>query len=81
MKNDLCIREVENGYITERKEDDKAGRSELVESVFQVHEEDPDSLTAFQEMLYEIILYFRMIGSKHDSRRLRVEIIDQHKEQ
>ena len=78
MNRELRIREVENGYVVEWEEDDEDGKeigaTITKQMAYQVREEDTDALQAFQDMLWEIISYFGLIGSKHDSRRLRVEI-------
>jgi hypothetical protein len=75
MNRELRIREVENGYVLEYEEEDMEGNFKLIEKIYQVREEDPDKLMAFQDMLWEIISYFGLTGSKHDPRRLRVEIL------
>jgi len=78
MNRELRIREVENGYVLEYEEEteDMDGMPELIEMVYQVKEEDPDKLTAFKDMLWEVISQFGLTGSKHDPTRLRVEIVD-----
>ena len=78
MNRELRIREVENGYVVEGEEDDEDGKeigaTITKQMAYQVREEDTEALQAFQDMLWEVIDYFGLTGSKHDPRRLSVWI-------
>ena len=69
-KWELTIRRVENGYILFRPEEK--------ETVLEFTENVEDDLEVHQFLLYEVLECFGAMGSKHDKRRICVEIKNQN---
>jgi len=68
---ELRIRPAQNGWIVRETDDDDL---DGVESVFEIPDSEHGDLEAMQGLLYHIIETFGLIGSKHDKKRLRVDI-------
>lgn len=73
------ISKVYNGYIVEYHGGEDLEPEPI--SVYQQRDDDLDGLEAVQDMLYEIMGHFGLSGSKHDPRRLVIEIRDQRPEE
>ena len=64
-----------NGFIIRHYEEIEPNRYRKVETV--VEEKDSvegNDCEAIQHMLYEVLDYFGLSGSKHDKERVRIEI-------
>ena len=65
---ELKIRSISNGYILFiPKEDEHTTDREVV-----IEEDESDGLEAQESLLWAIMEYFNIGGSKHDKERLRV---------
>jgi len=76
----LEIRKAENGFVVkwwEELENDKW--NELVR-VFEETGEDEDELDAAEALLYFVLEHFDLRGSKHDQRRITIDITDKREE-
>ena len=69
----LVIRKVSNGYILSGR----FGDSDMTQEVVI---DDKDELKAMQNVLFEVMEYFGVYGSKHDRERLYVEVREQKDE-
>jgi len=69
----LVIRKVSNGYILAGK----FGNSDMTGEMVI---DDKDELKAMQNVLFEVMEYFGVYGSKHDEERLYVEVRKQEDE-
>jgi hypothetical protein len=67
---ELIIKRVENGYISSF-EDEQLGE---VFDVFEECETEWGDIECFQRLLWHVAEYYGMIGSKHDTRRIRITI-------
>jgi hypothetical protein len=65
---------ADNGFVLVTEESDNEGRTRLSQQVFEVGESESGTLEAMRSLLYAVIEYFGLFGSKHDKYRLRVII-------
>jgi len=77
MAWEIKIKKVSNGYqvLIPAEDEDHIP----TETVIEIPDTEFGELEAMQTLLYEVIEYFGVIGSKHDKKRLRVNIEDQRK--
>lgn len=62
---ELTIKRIENGYLLEWFEED-------VRKLQVIQEDETDSLSEHEQLLWSIMEHFNFIGSKHDPERIRV---------
>ena len=67
----LIIKKVGNGYILRGHFGDSDFETEVVHEVMEGEDAEIDTM---ELVLWDVIEYFGMCGSKHDKRRLRVRI-------
>lgn len=67
---DLKITKADNGFGLRWEEEDEDGRPCLHEEVIQ--DDDMDDLKSGQELLWHVINYFSLGGSRHDKERLHI---------
>jgi len=73
----LTIEAVANGYIitgSDKIEGGEGAEKTVVEIDEDIMDEHESETKATQKLLYVIMEYFGLCGSKHDSHRVRVEI-------
>ncbi len=72
----LTIEKVTNGYIVSHPDEFDDGVKVEFRDVIEEPEEEWGELAAGLHLLYFVMDYFGLIGSKHDAKRLRVEIVE-----
>lgn len=70
MEYEIGIERVNNGFIVSWLEDGEA------KSLVFEDDEILGELFAMQNALYQVIEHFGLFGSKHDDRRLRVDVVE-----
>ena len=69
----LTITKAENGYVLSHQEDPTEG-SELVTRYTVVEEKAESSeVICTRDLLWEVVDYFNLAGSKHDTERISIE--------
>ena len=68
----IDIKRVEGGFILDRFEGE-----DLIQSVVGEPDTDTGSLEAMRDVLYLVVEYFGLQGSKHDKHRIKIEIEEQ----
>ena len=62
----LRIERVDNGYQLIDDDDEEHTRKQVIQ------EDEEDELCAIEELLWQIIEWAGMVGSKHDKERIRI---------
>ena len=68
----ITITYASNGFIITEVELDSEGDDFISTTLYE--QADDDGLSAVQTMLYDILEWSGHLGSKHDKRRIRIEI-------
>ena len=63
----LIIERTENGYILTTPENGEEPEKKIV-----IQQDEEDELKAHELLLWEVLEYFGVYGSKHDPERLRI---------
>lgn len=73
---DLRIIKGDNGFRCNWLEDlDEGGDdARICETVFEEEESEHGEIEAFARLLWFVTEHFGMVGSKHDEKRIRIEI-------
>ena len=71
----LSIEQAENGFLLEG---DFKKDGSISKMVFEEDEDKFGGINALQKVLWEVIEYFRLVGSKYDKKRLEVIINEQN---
>ena len=72
MSYNINVEKVQNGYLLSWKEEyNDTGKEFTVSEVIQ--DDDADELKSGEELLWRLMEYFGLRGSKHDSERLSIE--------
>lgn len=72
----LTIEKVVNGYIVTHPDELEDGVEVEYRDVIEDRDTDDGELEAGLDLLYFVMEYFGLIGSKHDKKRLRAEIVE-----
>ncbi len=72
------IKRAENGFVVKWYEELEDDRWDEKNQIFE--ELDSDGLDAAKALLHFVMEHFDIHGSKHDVRRLEVEIVNQKEE-
>ena len=70
----LTIERVENGFVLEGDFKQDGGSYHMV---FEEYDNEFGEIEAMQKVLFEVIEYFGLVGSKHDKKRIKVVIDEQ----
>jgi len=68
------IRKVENGFILSYLEEIEEGYFKKTETLFEEKSNNEDWKDSMSEVFYEVMKYFGEFNSKHDKRRLNIEV-------
>jgi predicted small metal-binding protein len=73
---DLRILKGDNGFRCNWLEDldEEQSEARIMETVFEEAESEHGEIEAFQRLLWFVTEHFGMVGSKHDAKRIRIEI-------
>jgi hypothetical protein len=71
---DIHIIRSDNGYRCNWIEEVDEDHERIMEMVFEEEGSEHGEIEAFQRLLWFITEHFGMVGSKHDEKRIRVEI-------
>lgn len=74
----LTIIRAQNGFILRSQEEIEDGRYRQNDIIVEETEVQGGDVEAVQQMLYEVLNYFGLGGSKHDKERIRIEIEKQN---
>ncbi len=68
----LSIEREDNGFTVTKQE---VGSSKINKAVFQdIDNDEFGEEEALRSVLYEVVEYFGCLGSKHDKKRIRIEM-------
>lgn len=78
MPYEINIRRVDNGFILSWEEDyaDDSGKTFTQQEV--IEDSDLDELKSGESLLWRIMEYFNLQGSKHDNQRIFIERMKQN---
>lgn len=73
MSYEINIKRITNGFILSWEEEyaDDSGKTFTQQEV--IEDSDKDDLKSGEELLWRIMEYFNLGGSKHDEQRITVE--------
>ena len=70
MDWEILIKRVDNGYKLSWKEEIE--ENIYLEREYVIQDDDKDELKSGEELLWQVIEFFALYGSKHDTERIRI---------